>query len=108
MWRSGSVDDTLPGREDMPPAPLPPGLMPPSPSMRPTPPAGLATTVRGLVAEITAMLARMPSGTVVEPRAEARDIVAALLDVPRFWPAAHPDETAEPELRDAAIVAARR
>jgi release factor glutamine methyltransferase len=107
------VDDTLPGRDDLPP-PVPPGLMPPAPSLRPAghaqglPPAGVATTVRGLVAEVAAMLARAGSELTAEPRSEARDIVAALLDVPRFWPAAHPDEVADAELRDAALVAAAR
>src|SRR5687768_16896183 len=64
--------------------------------------------MRGLVAELSALLARMPGELVVEPRTEARDLIAALLDVPRFWPAAHPDETVDPELRDAALVAAAR
>ena len=106
------MDDTLPGRDDGPP-PVPPGMMPPVPSLQrslpPTPPpVGVATTVRGLVAELTAMLARLPMEHGAEPRAEARDIVAALLDVPRFWPAAHPDEMCDAEVRNAALVAAAR
>ena len=103
------MDDTLAGRDDLPP-PVPPGMLPPPPSLR-SPLAsrtGVATTVRGLVAEVAAMLTRTPGELAIEPRAEARDIVAALLDVPRFWPAAHPDEIADADLRDAALVAAAR
>jgi release factor glutamine methyltransferase len=91
--------------EQPPPAAMPAGAGAPR----------LTTSVRGLVAEVAALLARVPvqlpaAGTahVVEPRTEARDIVAALLDVPRFWPAAHPDELVEPELRDLALLAALR
>lgn len=73
-----------------------------------TPAGGVSTTLRALVAEVAALLARAPHGTGEDPRAEARDIVAALLDVPRFWPAAHPDEVADPELRDQALAAAAR
>src|SRR5687768_12667225 len=45
-------------------------------------------TVRTLVAELEAMLAR---GGITAAGREARDIVASVLDVPRFWPSMHPD-----------------
>jgi release factor glutamine methyltransferase len=72
------------------------------------PDAGIATTVRGLVAEVAALLARATFDSVAEPRTEARDIVAALLDVPRFWPAAHPDEPVDGDVRAQALVAVAR
>ena len=40
---------------------------------------------------ITELAERLAGTGVEEPRAEARDILAALLDVPRFWPSAHRD-----------------
>jgi release factor glutamine methyltransferase len=64
-----------------------------------------AVSLRALVDEVAAVLARLPHD---DPRTEARDIVAALLDVPRFWPVAHPDEIADGALREAALRAARR
>jgi len=42
------------------------------------------------------------------PRDEARDAIAALLDVPRFWSVTHAREAAEPALREAALRAVRR
>jgi release factor glutamine methyltransferase len=48
-----------------------------------------AETIAPLVRELEALLAR-PG--VDDARREAADIVAALLDVPRFWAAAHGDE----------------
>src|SRR5205823_6006636 len=42
------------------------------------------------------------------PRDEARDIVAALLDVPRFWPTLHGDKPSPAGLPDDALAAARK
>ena len=65
------MDDTLRGRDDLPP-PVPPGMMPPPPSLQPAlQQPGVATTVRGLVAEVAALLARAPS----EPGQEDRKSV---------------------------------
>jgi release factor glutamine methyltransferase len=52
-----------------------------------------ATTAGALVTELTGVLL---AGGVPEARAEARDLVAALVDEPRFWPTLHP-EAALPE-----------
>jgi release factor glutamine methyltransferase len=41
---------------------------------------------------------------VPDARREARDLVAALLDRPRFWPTAHPELTVDPSL----VIQARR
>jgi release factor glutamine methyltransferase len=58
-----------------------------------------------LVAELAAALA---SGRVKDPRREASDIVAAIVDAPRFWPAQHRDEILAPLVIDRARAAARR
>ncbi|HJU64430.1 MAG TPA: peptide chain release factor N(5)-glutamine methyltransferase [Gemmatimonadaceae bacterium] len=52
-------------------------------------PGGLVS-VGALVAELDALL---HAAAVPEARREARDIVAAVLDMPRFWPSAHPEES---------------
>jgi release factor glutamine methyltransferase len=57
-------------------------------SERDAPVIGHATRVDALVSELLAVLAH---GGIGEPRREASDIVAALLDRPRLWPAAHGD-----------------
>ena len=62
-------------------------------------------TVGELVAELTEML---EAGAVPDARTEARDLVAALLDVPRFWPAMHRDAPADASLRSAAQAAAAK
>ena len=62
-------------------------------------------TVGDLVAEVGE---RLEAGAVPEARAEARDLIAALLDVPRFWPSMHRDAPADAALRDAAMAAAAR
>jgi release factor glutamine methyltransferase len=67
--------------------------------------ADATPTVAALVAELTASLA---AAGVAQPRAEARDLVAALLDVPRFWPTMHRDAPVEPSVREAAYRAAAR
>lgn len=41
-------------------------------------------------------------------KVEARDVVAALLDVPRFWPLAHGDDGVEDHICDAAFLAVGR
>ncbi len=57
-------------------------------------------TIGALVRVLTATLG---AAQVPEARAEARDLVAALLDQPRFWPTTHRDDAA-----DAGLVAAAR
>ena len=66
---------------------------------------GGGVSLRALVAEVAAVLAPVAGDA---GRGEARDVVAALLDVPRFWPVAHPDEPADDALRVAALRAAHR
>ena len=64
-----------------------------------------AGTVGDLVAELTDALV---AGAVPEARAEARDLVAALLEVPRFWPAMHREAPVDASLRAAALAAAAK
>lgn len=64
-----------------------------------------ATTVGELVAAIAPVLAH---AGLAEARAEARDLVAALADQPRFWPSVHAEDPAEPALVAAAHAAAGR
>ncbi len=65
-----------------------------------------------LVGTIGALLARiresLAAERVPEPEREAADIVAALLDVPRFWPAANAEANAESVLVDTAMRAAAK
>ena len=63
----------------------------------------LPGTVGALLEHVAASLvaARVP-----EPRREAVEIVSALLDVPRFWPAANAGSDVDRDLADAAIRAA--
>ena len=67
-----------------------------------------ADTLGTLLIELSVGLER---AGVVQPRDEARDIVAAVLDVPRFWPStnkdARIDATAVDEARKAAAARAR-
>jgi release factor glutamine methyltransferase len=67
-------------------------------------PLGAVATVRALVTELEDLLRR---ASVDEARREARDILAAVLDVPRFWPSMHPDvavdAAASHEARAAAV-----
>ena len=67
--------------------------------------ADATPTVEALVAELTASLA---AAGVTQPRDEARDLVAALLDVPRFWPTMHRAAPVDAELRASARRAAAR
>ncbi len=64
-----------------------------------------ATTVGGLVDALSPILAH---AGLAESRAEARDLVAALADQPRFWPTLRAAEPAEPALVAAAHAAAER
>ena len=67
-------------------------------------PEGVAT-VEGVVGVLAGVLA---DAGVALPRDEARDIVAALLDVPRFWPNLNRDAPLDDDCRRAALTAARR
>lgn len=60
-------------------------------------------TIGDLLAGCTAML---ESEGVAEPQREAREIVAAVLDVPKFWAAANAVADASPEVAKAVIRAA--
>ena len=62
-------------------------------------------TVGALRDELTAILV---GAGVPLPRQEARDMIAALLDVPRFWPSLNAGAHAGPTLCEAARRAARR
>jgi release factor glutamine methyltransferase len=61
--------------------------------------------VDAVVSELSAVLA---DGGVALARDEARDIVAALLDVPRFWPSMNRDASLDVECHRAAVAAAHR
>ena len=65
----------------------------------------LPLTVRAAVA---ALEDRLTSAGVAEARAEARDIVAALLDVPRFWPTINGDAPLDRETWALAVRAAAK
>jgi release factor glutamine methyltransferase len=68
--------------------------------------AGRATTVAALVHELSALLSE---GGVAEAGKEARDIVAAVVDMPRFWPSLNGDESlGSDDLARARKAAARR
>ena len=64
-----------------------------------------APTVRALAGELEALLA---SAGIDSARREARDIIASVLDVPRFWPSMHPDVAMDAETIADATAAARR
>ena len=66
---------------------------------------GPATTVGALVDALAPVLAH---AGIAEARAEARDLVAALADQPRFWPTVHRDEGADDALVAAAARAAEK
>lgn len=82
----------------------------PGPEVRPAadalhPPVPGAVRVGALVDEIAALLAR---AGIPEARQEARDIVAAVADMPRFWPSTNRDEILEAGMVAAARQAARK
>lgn len=58
-----------------------------------------------LVAECTAVFAQ---AGIERPRDEARDLVAAVLERPRFWPSLHPGERPDPAVLAAVRTAAAR
>lgn len=91
------MDELLPRVESAaaPPAPRPPIA-----------PASEGTTVSAAVRELSALL---DAAGVPEAGKEARDIVAAVLDMPRFWPSMNGGETlGEADLARARTAAARR
>ena len=63
------------------------------------------TTVGALIGELAAIL---NAGGVADAGREARDIIAALRDAPRFWPAVNAHVTFSTEERRAAWTAARK
>jgi release factor glutamine methyltransferase len=68
-----------------------------------------AVTVDGTVGALVSQLSReLRLAGVSDPRREAVEIVAALLDVPRFWPAANAGSEATAELVDDAVRAAAK
>lgn len=64
------------------------------------------TTVGALVGELAALLSQ--SSEITDPGKEARDIIAALKDAPRFWPSVNAHVIVAADERQAARVAARR
>ncbi|HET7457901.1 MAG TPA: peptide chain release factor N(5)-glutamine methyltransferase [Gemmatimonadaceae bacterium] len=64
-----------------------------------------ASTVAELHAELTAAL---DDADVPDARGEARDMIAALLDVPRFWPTANRGALIDDECRASALAAVSR
>ncbi|HJR42913.1 MAG TPA: peptide chain release factor N(5)-glutamine methyltransferase [Gemmatimonadaceae bacterium] len=67
-----------------------------------------ATMTGRSVRDVMASVAELLSGAgIPEPRAEARDIVAAVLDMPRLWPSLHADEPLDERARADAVRAAR-
>ena len=67
--------------------------------------AAAAITVGALIDELTGVLA---AASVPEPKHEARDIVAAVLDMPRLWPTINRGEEMDAESVTAARAAARK
>jgi release factor glutamine methyltransferase len=61
-------------------------------------------TVGSLVREVAERLAG--ESAIEDPAEEARELVAALFDAPRFWPALHADVTVERTWRERALLAA--
>ena len=68
-----------------------------------------AAAAAGSIGALRDELAELLDGAGVPlPRDEARDVIAALLDVPRFWPTMHRADAADAALRTAALAAAGR
>ncbi len=61
-------------------------------------------TVRALTRDLETLLV---AGGVAAAQREARDIIASVLDVPRFWPSMHPDVTLDGGAAAAAMAAGR-
>ncbi len=72
------------------------------------PAVGVLPRARDVGALVSALAERLRAGGMPESREEARDLVAALLDVPRFWPSTHPDAPVSHEMWSAALAAAGR
>ena len=69
----------------------------------------LGTAGSGTIRELLAAIdTRLTEAGAADPRATARDVVAALLDVPRFWPTANGHAPAHAELCERAHRAAER
>ncbi len=69
----------------------------------------LGTAAPARVGDIVAALsAHLMGARIPDAAQEARDIVAAIVDMPRFWPAMHRDETLTIDLCSRAWEAARR
>ncbi|MDQ6828050.1 MAG: peptide chain release factor N(5)-glutamine methyltransferase [Gemmatimonadota bacterium] len=64
-----------------------------------------ANSVGALVNEVREVL---HSARIEDAKTEARDLVAAVLEMPRLWPSTHRDELTETPARDAALAAARK
>jgi len=70
---------------------------------------GAAGTLRDLVTSVAALLAHgVARGEYADPEREARELVAALHDQPRFWAALHPEHAVTLETQRDALEAARR
>jgi release factor glutamine methyltransferase len=65
-----------------------------------------ATATVGLL--VDAVTLTLTDARIAEARDEARDLVAALLDQPRFWPSTHREAPADAALVEATLRAARR
>jgi release factor glutamine methyltransferase len=57
---------------------------------------------------VRALASMLAAGQVTEAAQEARDIVAAIVDMPRFWPSLHGDTTVDVDVAARAWDAARR
>lgn len=69
----------------------------------------VAAALRSVAALARTLATRLERAGISEARAEARDIVAAVLDMPRLWPATHGDERVdEQRWREAERAAERR
>ena len=71
----------------------------------PTPPSSAVSTIGALLEELEAMLA---GGGVALARQEARDIAAAILDVPRLWPSTNREVAIAAAVVDEGRAAAER
>ena len=74
-----------------------------------SPASGASEAAPGTVGQLVERVARRLFDAGVEgARLEARDLVAAVLDQPRFWPSVHRDAPADAALAAAALAAAER
>jgi release factor glutamine methyltransferase len=63
-------------------------------------------SVRELLGELAGQLARAPA--IRQPEAEARELLAALLDEPRCWPSLHAEASLDGSMRESALEAATK